>query len=1133
MNEQLIQFSSTSWFVFGFFVVQLFLLIGLALCFSRWTKNASQKHFVWMTSLAAALLLIPLQSIIPAWQISLEQHQSATQESNVGVEGFVSRPDNSSSQVASTIDSYEQDETSSLTLSDDQRLKSASVERGVRHALQSASITRATEQTRLEPSAGDFAFPWQNLLLCGYLCVACFSILRMIVGSLFVSRMQADVESGAELDVMVRNLSGEIDLQKAPQLVVTSKIDTPSAVGIWKPRVLVPVEFLDWDKSCQRIVLLHELFHLKRHDIVWELLARSATAVYWFHPALHFAASALRRTRELATDQAVLAHGVGSVEYARELLALATKTSSRRLAMNVPMAIPMSGEKDLSMRVQSVLDYRSQPVAASVRQRLLVGFLFLVVASFSFQFTLIAKSIVPQQYVADEVKDEQVAGDNFHTCLKMTKTRPPFTGQDARELPVISGVVTDPAGNPVSNAIVVLRDGAAYSAAKGKRVNCLIAKTKTDSKGRFEIESVRFRRRHTNPEIFAAAESGMIGWNQINLHQTNGAVEIEANVKLEETTPYEGRLINEKGDPVVGARLTVSSFCGRSNHPRNDLSWIGLNDRVMSPFVLSDDKGRFRFPNLCTAKVVSFTLQHPDLPYQWVSMAEQNQLISEFKNSGHFNDINKNRSEITPDGGVEITGRIVDWNGSPMQGVSVDTYRQASLTNADGTFVILAPLQIFNSKRENMEIVAQKSGEIPYSKWTFSKQEFRAGNLELQLQRPASLAGQVVSDNGKPVSGVGIHVSNSAGIHQHLKTDSEGKFSMPLINPGEVVVKLSGKKAGYEMVPDFRNLDPQRDKGMIKEFKLAAEENKVLEPFKIKRIEKVAVEVVDTNGDPVPKATVTLFSPDGSYLSYRGERNTGVTDKDGKVLILPIRKIVKPTVILCAKQEDGRCWRQAKFLAEGETNTVQFQAPRMLRGKVTVNGVRPLAGVQLHVRCAMPEHPALDRSRNRAYSFPVAVVVTDENGEYELAVPATDLAGGEPFFNVGIRKGIPNDYIAGGRSYRAERDAEDYRKDFDFQGGEKTIAGLVKDDDGKPVAGLAIYLRSQSNGIDSDRLYNPAATKTDSSGRFELTGLPDGRFLVETGSRSNDGSKEYWGDSEGTQSGNREIELQVVLKNKQ
>ena len=140
-------------------------------------------------------------------------------------------------------------------------------------------------------------------------------------------------------------------------------------------------------------------------------------------------------------------------------------------------------------------------------------------------------------------------------------------------------------------------------------------------------------------------------------------------------------------------------------------------------------------------------------------MAEQNQLISEFKNSRHFNDINKNRSEITPDGGVEITGRIVDWNGSPMQGVSVDTYRQASLTNADGTFVILAPLQIFNSKRENMEIVAQKSGEIPYSKWTFSKQEFRAGNLELQLQRPASLAGQVVSDNGKPVSGVGIPVS--------------------------------------------------------------------------------------------------------------------------------------------------------------------------------------------------------------------------------------------------------------------------------------------------------------------------------------------------------------------------------------
>jgi hypothetical protein len=128
----------------------------------------------------------------------------------------------------------------------------------------------------------------------------------------------------------------------------------PMAWGLVRARVLLPAEADDWPIERQRVVLLHELAHVKRRDGVTQVFAHLACAAYWFNPLVWLAARQLRAERERACDDLVLAAGTRGSDYADHLLDIAR--SLRAGAWPTWSAVTMAHRSQLEGRLMAILD---------------------------------------------------------------------------------------------------------------------------------------------------------------------------------------------------------------------------------------------------------------------------------------------------------------------------------------------------------------------------------------------------------------------------------------------------------------------------------------------------------------------------------------------------------------------------------------------------------------------------------------------------------------------------------------------------------------------------------------------------------------------------------------------------------
>ena len=133
----------------------------------------------------------------------------------------------------------------------------------------------------------------------------------------------ATTESSPRLLGFMNEACERLEIRREVTLLRGGDGQMPFTAGTLKQRVLLPADAEQWSDERLRMVLSHELSHVRRLDVLAQHVAALASALYWFHPMVWWMSRRLRATAERAADDGVLRSGASAPDYAEELVLLA------------------------------------------------------------------------------------------------------------------------------------------------------------------------------------------------------------------------------------------------------------------------------------------------------------------------------------------------------------------------------------------------------------------------------------------------------------------------------------------------------------------------------------------------------------------------------------------------------------------------------------------------------------------------------------------------------------------------------------------------------------------------------------------------------------------------------------------
>ncbi|MGD0298827.1 MAG: TonB family protein [Bryobacteraceae bacterium] len=207
---------------------------------------------------------------------------------------------------------------------------------------------------------------WRLLLMSLWAAGAAAAFTQMSIAFAAMSRMRR--AAGPSVDgELAAELARNLELSHAVQVLETPAGCMPMTWGILRPVIFMPSDARGWTDERRRMVLLHELAHVRRGDVATHLCARLALILNWWNPLAWMAWREFLKERERATDDLVLRSGARASEYAGHLLEVARAMRSEpALAWG---AVAMARRSQLEGRVVAILDSRQDrktPARAAV-----------------------------------------------------------------------------------------------------------------------------------------------------------------------------------------------------------------------------------------------------------------------------------------------------------------------------------------------------------------------------------------------------------------------------------------------------------------------------------------------------------------------------------------------------------------------------------------------------------------------------------------------------------------------------------------------------------------------------------------------------------------------------------------------
>ena len=301
--------------------------------------SAAARHLVWTLALVSALLLPVLSLALPRWQLPLLRLAAAPAVPAIEAEaptasdaGPIAAPPIRDRAHRGGVDAV--------------RVPSSA-------PAVAPEVSSARAFSSLAPTS---VAGWLTLVWAAGALLVVARLLAGIAAVQWLRRRTAQVIDAPWLPLAIE-LASHVGVSRRIVFAESPAASMPMAVGIFKPSVLMPADAVRWPVERLRIVLLHELAHVKRRDCLTHALAQLACAVHWFNPLAWIAARHVRTERERACDDLVLASGTKGPDYAEELLEIARAMRSVRFPVLMTGAtLAMAHRSQLEGRLMAILD---------------------------------------------------------------------------------------------------------------------------------------------------------------------------------------------------------------------------------------------------------------------------------------------------------------------------------------------------------------------------------------------------------------------------------------------------------------------------------------------------------------------------------------------------------------------------------------------------------------------------------------------------------------------------------------------------------------------------------------------------------------------------------------------------------
>ncbi len=446
-------------------------------------------------------------------------------------------------------------------------------------------------------------------------------------------------------------------------------------------------------------------------------------------------------------------------------------------------------------------------------------------------------------------------------------------------------------------------------------------------------------------------------------------------LKLAAEVKIGGMVVDAEGNPVSGASISLYRFwSGNDGDPNKK----GEQPAFSNQKQMTDDQGRWQANGLPAELLdhIGFEISHPDFVGTSVTVG-QNATAEKQLREGNYKTVLQR--------GQDVSGRVVDENGSPVSGATIwagrkyTRDRKQATSEADGHF-------FFHSVQNGDVLFAvMASGHAADSKTVNVHADM--SEIVFQLKAGSVLKAHVQDESGQPVADARMGLEGGYGDPSYdayefsANTDSNGDFTWDSA-PRETMT--------FYIFHD--GFEAKRDA------KLTANQDNIVTLRRSRTLQGLVLDA--TTEQPITKFTVRTGTASGDNSDVYGViRYKDFTAADGRFSMSLEEEADNAVAVYATDYAD----KIEKF-PDAQNGTVQVVV--RLKPSASLNGVvlapdgTPASGVNVAVASEQPRTSLqLSVGHLRSYDSHTKMATTDAAGRFKVDVAGADgtvMAVGDP-----------------------------------------------------------------------------------------------------------------------------------------